>query len=259
VNRALPFKRVHNFRDLGGYLTSSGQSIRWNRLFRSGHLARMRKPDLELFRSLDIHTVVDFRSPGEKKRKPNRLPRFHDIRTVSLPMLDPVHSSMAQEFRSRLISRDYRGFDPLESITRMYQSFATECSKQYQRFVHTVLEAQGQPVLWHCTAGKDRAGFAAAILLRLLDVPQETVIEDYMLSADYADRKELVIFLLKLARGQKGLSVIQPLLTVHRKWIEASFRAIDDRWGSFAEYTDQALALSLDDIAQLQRLLLDTT
>ena len=258
MNRVLPFKRVHNFRDLVGYLTSSGQSVRWNTLFRSGHLARMRKPDLELFRSLNIRTVVDFRSPQERKRKPNRLHRFHDVRTLHLPMLDPVKSSMAREFRSRLVHRDYRGFDPFENITQMYQSFALECDRQYKRFIHAVLEARGRPLLWHCTAGKDRAGFAAAILLRVLGVPQETIVEDYMLSAGHADRKQVLMFLLKLARGENGVRVIQPLLTVHQKWIEASFRAIDDRWGSFAEYSAQALALSLNDMAQLQRLLLDT-
>ena len=165
---------------------------------------------------------------------------------------------MDKEVRARLRSGDLDRFDAHNNMVQMYQGLAQECTEQYRDFVSTVLQTQGQPVLWHCTAGKDRAGFAAAILLRLLGVPQETVVEDYMLSADYADRRQFAMFLLQLFRGRKGASVIQPLLTVQREWIEASFEAIDDRWGSFDQYSAQALALSPGDIVQLRRLLLDT-
>jgi protein-tyrosine phosphatase len=219
----------------------------------------MRKPDRDLFRALDIHTVIDFRSTREREQRPSRLPQSGDVQVISLPMLDPVRSTMAQEFRSRLVSRDFRDFDPSETITGMYRGLAIDCTDLLRSFVHTVLQAEGKPLLWHCTAGKDRAGLASAILLRLLGVPQETVIEDYMLSAEHADRKRVLMFLLRLVRGREGRDIIQPLLTVHREWIEAAFRSIDDRWGSFEEYSVKGLDLSPVDIAQLGRLYLQGT
>ena len=133
-----------------------------------------------------------------------------------------------------------------------YESFATKNVGQYKDFVHALLAAQGRPVLWHCTSGKDRTGFAAAILLRILGVQQNIVIEDYLLSQQYVDRNRRLIFLLWLTRGREVASNIQKFFLVREEWIQAAFQSIDEGWGNLENFSHEALDLSKEQIDQLR-------
>ncbi|MEE4194133.1 MAG: tyrosine-protein phosphatase, partial [Anaerolineae bacterium] len=110
------------------------------------------------------------------------------------------------------------------------------------------------PILWHCTAGKDRAGYAAALLLKLLDVPQETIVVDYMLSAKYARPPRKMVMMLRTFRGAKAVRLIKPMYGVSREWILSTFHTIEEHWGSFEAYTHDALGLTAADILQLREL-----
>ena len=164
---------------------------------------------------------------------------------------------MIQEVKRRIWVNDFRGFDPDAIMAAAYRQFALEFSDQYRQFVHAVLEAGGAPVLWHCTAGKDRAGFASALVLRLLGAEQRVVLQDYMLSADHLKPIRKALVLLRLAKGAKVAQTLRSLLKVDEHWLETAFQAIDEHWGSFDSYTHQALRLSTADITQLRHSLLE--
>lgn len=121
-----------------------------------------------------------------------------------------------------------------------------------------MLDANGSPVVWHCTAGKDRTGFAAAILLRILGVPQDTVLRDYMESKSHmlAARKTQ-LRLIRLMKGEEAADKLAIMMGVEEAWLEASFEAIDQRWGNFDNYVADGLDLSSPEIQQLRSTLLE--
>jgi len=254
--RDLPFKGTSNFRDLGGYLTAEGRSVKWGALYRAGHLAKLRNGDLRLFETLDIHTLVDFRSRMERERNPDRLPAGHHIHVLTLPVLDKGNA-MIHEVSRRMRDNNFDGYDPDLKMAEAYRQFVTDFSGAYRQFVHAVLAASGAPVLWHCTVGKDRAGFAAALILRLLGVPHAVVVQDYLLSARYLRPRPGLLWLLRLTRGPRAARIVKTLVQVKERWLQGAFDAIDERWGSLDAYAEQALQLSPAQIAHLSQVLLD--
>jgi len=255
--RIVPFRGIANFRDLGGYPTVDGSVIEWGRLYRSGRLAKMKTSDLKRFSALNIHTLIDFRTAQEREQAPNRLPKQTKPRTLLIPILDTGKASLIEEIYTQLKNRTFEDFDPDQKMQETYRHFATDFSAEYRRFVQAVLEAHGKPVLWHCTAGKDRTGFATAILLRLLGVAEAVAFEDYMLSTKYTDRRKKLILTLRLTMGKATADKIQLLLTVQRPWLQAAFEALNERWGSFERYRTEALGLSAGDITHLKKSLLE--
>jgi protein-tyrosine phosphatase len=135
--------------------------------------------------------------------------------------------------------------------------FATTFTPKFRIFVQTVLNANGDPVLWHCTAGKDRTGFAAAILLRLLGVDQQSVFEDYLLSNRYIKVSIMQRIFVAFTRGPRVYKLLKPLLGVQRQWLEIAFDALDREWGNFQIYATKGLGLTPGDIQKLQDLYLE--
>ena len=255
--RALPFRRVANFRDLGGYPGADGKRVKWGLLYRSGHFANATQSDLKKLQALNIDTMIDFRSAIEKEEEPDRLPASGSIKTLALPMLDVVNEAMSKEVHAIVKSKNYQDFDAFKKMTEMYRLIASEHAPEYQKFIQTILAAGGKPVLWHCTAGKDRTGFGAAILLRLLGVDDKLIIEDYLLSQQYVEKRWRLIIMLLLTRGREPIKIVKKLMSVDESWMQAAFQAIDQQWGDFDHYVTEALSLTPADIAQLRMNLLD--
>jgi protein-tyrosine phosphatase len=252
--RRLPIHSIKNLRDLGGYKTTDDRVIRWRTLFRSGHLNKLHGKDIQRFNALNIATIVDFRSNYEKEEEPDMLPEGNNIHRLELPILDEGNSEMMMDLRRRFEENDLDDLDTMAIMANTYQQFATEFSNEYRQFVHELLAAAGKPILWHCTAGKDRAGFASALTLRLLGVPMETIIDDYLLSGQYAKPPRKLMATLFLFRGMKAIRLIQPMYGVHKEWILSTFKTIEEHWGSFDTYVHDALALTEDDVARLRDL-----
>ncbi|MFV0279009.1 MAG: tyrosine-protein phosphatase [Parahaliea sp.] len=258
AHRVLPFEGIANFRDLGGYPTEDGHQVRWGSLYRSGNLSSASRFDLEQLQRLQLNTLVDFRSTGEKTEAPDRLPEPRDFKVVSLPILDEGNSTMIQDIKLRMESGDFAGFDPNALMRDANRQFATTFTPEYQQFLQALLAADGQAVLWHCTAGKDRAGFAAAIVLRLLGVPRETIIQDYLLSDSLSlEAHSRDISLTRIFKGREVADNLAALMGVKRNWIEAAFAAIDEHWGDFDSYARDGLQLSPQDITRLRAALLE--
>lgn len=255
-SRRLPVRSVHNLRDLGGYPAANGRAIRWGILFRSGHLGKVNRRDATKLAALHLHTVVDFRAAEEKQRHPDRLPAGQDIRVLELPILDEGNAAMLKDMRRRYEENDFDGLDTFAVMRHTYRQFPLDFSRAYRQFVRAVLEANGQPVLWHCTAGKDRAGFASALLLRLLGVETAVIEQDYLLSAKYSHPDRQLLAMIWLTKGHRPARLMLPLWQVHAEWLRTAFAAIDEGWGNFDTFTHEALALSENDVTQLRNTLL---
>jgi protein-tyrosine phosphatase len=255
--RVLPFRRIANFRDLGGYPAANGKRVKWGLLYRSGHFAKASPADLIYLQALNIDTIIDFRSAQEKEQEPDRLPASGGMKILALPMLDVVNEAMSKEIHTAVKNNDFQDFDPFEKMLQMYQVIAREHAAKYRLFIQTIQAAQGRPVLWHCTAGKDRTGFGAAILLRLLGVEDQVIIKDYLLSRQYIENRRRLMLMLRLTRGREVVGIVKKLMSVDETWMQAAFQALDQQWGNFENYAKEGLALSPADIAQLRTTLLD--
>ena len=112
--RLLKIPRVTNFRDLGGYLTGDGRTVKWGQLYRSGHLADLTPRGMDLLTNLNLSTIVDFRSTYESQRHPDRVPE--GVRLIHLPVMDQANREMSQEIRERIKNNQMEGFAPDQLI-----------------------------------------------------------------------------------------------------------------------------------------------
>lgn len=254
--RRLSFSGTKNFRDLGGYQTSDGKLVRWGALYRSGSLHKLTDTDLKRLSDLALEWVVDFRSPREKEREPDRLPAHWAARLVEIPILDSS-TRIYQSSREEIV-RIIKDIDPFQSLTTTNRELATCFTAEMRKFIDVILSSNGRPVLFHCTAGKDRTGFAAAILLRILGVPQEVVMQDYLLTNKYfygAHRWHLL--LLRLWKGRQIAEVASGMMRADPSYLGAAFQTIDQNHGSFENYVHEALGLNTGDVDCLKTLYLE--
>jgi protein-tyrosine phosphatase len=255
-SRWIAFSGVRNFRDLGGYQTVSGQTIRRCLLYRSANLHNLTDKDLQRLDRLSLRRVIDFRADIEKVHEPDRLPTDSNIQVLEIPILDSS-TEVALTLEKQIKAGKVDSINPSELLIEANVQLASRFTPQYQQFIHEVMEANGQPILFHCTAGKDRTGFAAAILLRILGVPPETVMFDYLLSNKYYFkplRRNLV--LIALTKGRKIASVVGGFLVVKTAYLKTAFNTIDQQYGSFDEYIRQGLDLTKEQIEHLRMLYL---
>ncbi len=254
--RRLPFSGAKNFRDLGGYQTVDGKRVRWGVLYRSDSLHKLTERDLKRLSGLGLQWIVDFRSPKEKEDWPDRLPDGMSAQIVEIPIIDSstqIYQSSREEFVKNL-----KNIDPQHSLSLTNTELATRFTGEMQQFIDVLFLSNGNPVLFHCTAGKDRTGFAAAITLRMLGVPQEVVMEDYLLTNKYfytAQRRNLL--LLRLIKGRQIAQVVSGMIQADSVYLSAAFHAIDQNHGSFDRYVHQELGLTDEDVDHLKSLYLE--
>ena len=182
AERRVPLEGAVNFRDLGGYGTVDGKVVKWGQIFRSDNLARLSDQDLQILSHLKIASVCDFRTDAEIKRAPNRLPEASGPRYFHLPIQHGEHDPAATF--ERIKNGDYQWMNE-EYMARGYVLSIDNFAPLWVDFFNTLASPQRRPLIFHCTGGKDRTGTAAALILSVLGVPEETIITDYAISAQY--------------------------------------------------------------------------
>lgn len=159
-----------NFRDIGGYRTVDGRTVRWRSLFRADNLSQLSERDRAVVRTLGIATVIDLRTHGEVE-----LERF----PVDEIPVDFHHLPLTAELPP---FTEFRGGPKV--FAGHYLDIAHQSGDQIAQALRIVAQPQSRPAIVHCAAGKDRTGVLVAVLLALLGVPDETIAEDYALSAE---------------------------------------------------------------------------
>jgi protein-tyrosine phosphatase len=255
--RHVALEGAANFRDLGGYETADGTSVKWGLLYRSDNLAHLTDADLEKVAGLGIRLVCDFRSEPEKQSEPDRLPAIDPPAVAALPI--GAESFMVKDLRERISSGDLDGLDLRQMMIEGDRQFATTFAPQYAAMFERISKPENLPALVHCTAGKDRAGFASALILSLLGVPRDTVMADFLLTNHYtaaATTKRLrMIKLFSLFRADTD--ALLPLFGVEPEYLAAAFEAIDKQHGDFDTYRRSALGIDDAELAAFRTLALE--
>lgn len=258
--RLLPIQNGHNFRDLGGYATTDGHTVKWGHLIRSGHLNTLDQHDLNILDQLQVKYDLDFRAPEEITSQPDRVPQGATYTSLPVFQTDETDASHSQE----QIMAEYSGrFDAgYNHMLDVYRDMVTtdQAKKSYQAFFSHLLGNNDQnAVLFHCTAGKDRTGMGAVFLLSALNVDRPTVIRDYLLTN--AVTKEYVDARIEKIR-RAGLPAAfaentRALATVSPDYINTALAEIDNQYGDVKNYLHQYLNLSQEQLNDLQKMYLD--
>ena len=163
-----------NFRDLGGYATRDGHRVRWRQIFRSNHLGHLTASDVEVVRGLGVRSAFDFRGVEERAAAECVI---EEIAVHSLP----IEPTVVAALRARLQARALSSADALEIMRESYRNYVRQNTHSFRELFAHLLEDRA-PLVIHCTAGKDRTGFACALLLQALGVPADVIAEDYLLT-----------------------------------------------------------------------------
>ena len=265
MQRLLPLQGGRNFRDLGGYPTEDGRRVRHRLIYRSGVMAYLTEDDQRQLDSLGIRVLCDFRHAGERRREVIGWAR-EDLRHVHWD-----YDSEALSLRRLLGGERLRGESQLSAdiaygaMIRLYQSLPELFHEPYAQLFARI--AAGEvPLVFGCTAGKDRTGLAAALLLTSLQVPWGHVVADFELTDTLVDLERV----LTERRQGMGLEehehlrianlpkeVRAPLLAAKPAYLEAAFQSIVERYGSFGGYLSSALHVSAEDLQKIRELLLE--
>ena len=251
-HRLLPMDGSHNTRELGGYKTTDGKTIKWGKLFRSDKLSDISKTDQAYLQNLGIKKIVDFRSEQEKAEDPNIIPT--GISYVEMPIsVDGAIRSKIEAVLKGETDREVQSF-----LIDANKEFVTNYADVYENFLRGLID-EDAPTLFHCTAGKDRAGFAAAITLIALGVSKEDVINDYMKTNAFTqERIEEILGQIELmSLYQSDVEILRPLLGVEQIYIETAFRTAEEKYGSLESFIRDGLNISDEDIQKLRNKFLE--
>ena len=249
AERKLGMQGTPNFRDFGGYSTVDGRWVKWGFLFRSGQLSNLSDQDVELLASLELDLVCDFRRLEEQEGDPSRLPQNNPPRIASLPIIPGSNSRFFEQAEGQMGDRQAM-FDFMMEINR---DFVEAQARPYARMFSEILEVEDARFLVHCAAGKDRTGFAAAIILSALGVSRELVMHDYMLTRRFFHPQlEIDRLRQKYQMQQMDTESILPMLEVHEDYLACALLAIEQSFPSLEVYLEEALGVGPAEVAQLQ-------
>ncbi|MBL6967205.1 MAG: tyrosine-protein phosphatase [Desulfobacteraceae bacterium] len=253
ADRQVHLEGAVNFRDLGGYRTSDGRRVRWGQVFRSDSLARLTDRDRTRLRHLGLRLIIDFRTPNEVKKSPDRLPQSSTIRYLNLPITHGEFDFVGA------VERIKKGDDSWLTEDFMVSGYIhnlDEFAHVWGEVIRRLIVPGNRPLLFHCTGGKDRAGTCAALILLALGVPEETVIDDHQLSniliADLV--KEAYKRIASYGVDPQKLS---PYFTAPMECIISFLEHLRQTYGSPADYLKTAAGLSEETLALLKEELLE--
>lgn len=244
--RHLGFQGASNFRDVGGYTTQHGRQLAWRRLFRSDHLAALTEADLARMAALGIRAVFDLRHENERVRWPDRLPVAPVPRVYPLGFYPTGMREMFARFSPRTTAQEVD-----LALAEHYRHFPVAHVDEFRQLLAALLEMEGVPALVHCASGKDRTGFAVALVLMALGVPRITIIEDFLLS-NRSPRDLSAHVAADFPRD-----ALQVLMEVRPSYLQAAFGVIDREWGSDHAYLAEVLGVGPRERERLEEVFLE--
>lgn len=270
IERYKSLEGTFNFRDIGGFAAEDGRRVKMGQLFRSDALYKLSDRDLDVLKSMGIRTVVDFRSKAERMVHPNRLPE--GVNTVVLAphaelaaQASASHGDdggkVAKMVEMAKTEEGKRHFaENLDSMAGQMAKFVTSESgmKAYSDFLQLLLKEDSAPLIFHCKGGKDRTGWAAALILSILGVCRNEIVEDYMKTAEYnqARNKKRMDQYRQFTDNSIVLEFLSSLMQVKEDYIMASFEAVD-KMGGMDTYLIDALSFTKENKEQLKEIYLE--
>lgn len=262
TSRLIEFDNLKNTRDLGGMNARGERTIKAGKLIRSGQLVGLSEKDKAKLSGL-VCTVVDMRTEGERAANPDAA--VEGIEYLHIPIVDKLTPGITREVKTVEQLIEALLFKPdtsLDYMCGLYRQFIQDdfSISQYSGFLKVLLKDHDKAVLWHCTAGKDRAGTSAVIVEKILGVPDSDILTDYLdTNTNLNNEMNAVIDYAKKKVGSDSPLIDESLRYLYgadKAYLDAFFSAMDDRFGSFDAFVHDGLHLSDEDILRLEDLYL---
>jgi protein-tyrosine phosphatase len=261
-DRLLPLEGGSNFRDLGGYFTVDGRQVRRGLLFRSGVMTGLTPADQDYLAAFGFQRIIDLRSSEERALYPNRWAAARGIELVA-------HDYSMREIVERMVGDDGQP----RGMGELYRGFPYQLEPQLKLFFDELL-ADNVPLVVNCSAGQDRTGFSAALLLLALGVPREVVMQDYLVSTRYrrpevergdvdlaaaAEDNFFAQLMLRYSEGDQARAA-QPLLTEDGvPFLRFALDQVEQDFGSVEAYLDERIGVDAADRERLRERFLVAT
>jgi len=227
TERFIPMEGGRNLRDMGGYAAADGRTVRWRTLYRSGSLGRIAGTGPAVLAGLGLGAIVDLRSNSERAKD------SHAAFTAA------ARSYWARDYDYSGADLQRRFADPASATAEggrammidAFRALPGEQAASYAMLFARLLDCDG-PLLFKCSAGKDRTGLAAALVLTALDVPHETVLEDFLLS-------RVAPGMESLAAAMEGIipaAQLAHMISVEPAYLDSAWAAIRAEHGSVERY-----------------------
>ncbi|GAC1586340.1 MAG: tyrosine-protein phosphatase [Acidimicrobiales bacterium] len=229
AERRVPVAGTLNFRDLGGYPVSGGGRTAWGRVFRSDNFATVEPAAWRRLHEMGLREIFDLRHDAERERQPTSIPDDLDLAVSVLAI--GGEAAEAPDVIGLLTSSGGEGFG-LDYMVTMYHELLDVHRGVFVELLTHLSDPERLPAVFHCTAGKDRTGVAAALLLSLVGVDRETVLDDYELTTRYRSGRRIEAMRPQLEAAGVDVEAVRPFLSAPRPALAAALAAVDDQHGS---------------------------
>ena len=233
-----------NLRDLGGWPVADGRRVRPRRVWRSASLHGLTPEDIAQLAGTGLRTVCDLRGAQEAARAPSRLPAG----ALAHPL--PIEPFVGASLKDMLERGMATGEGATGLLRQAYLAYVTEHLEAYRRLFALLLEEERRPLLFHCSAGKDRTGIAAALILTLLGAERETVMADYGATDRFWRRDHPL-------PPEVPRAAADAILATHPALLEEALDTVLGRFGSVEALAQRGLGLDADALARLRDALLE--
>jgi protein-tyrosine phosphatase len=229
-NRIYRLQGATNFRDLGGYAGLEGRPVRWGRLFRSDHLGGLTEDDHASLAKLGLNRSFDFRGNSERAATPYQLPGVVQHSLAIEPTV--VQRMEAMEAAGRELTEPI----VVELMNDLYRSLVNDQASRFAQFFEHLIGTEG-PLVFHCTAGKDRTGVAAALVLFALGVSRDQIMQDYLLTNELLERR-------MLSGSRAPPDALAVLWRVQESFLDTALKTIEADHGGVDRYLKHRLRLT---------------
>ena len=240
AERRIYLQGAPNFRDIGGLPTKDGRIVQWGKIYRSGELSGLNAADLAYLQKLNLKTVCDFRFKHEVKESPDRLPK--GVKYYNFPIGGEKGSEVYAEIRDKVISGEIRREKAKETFIGIMRLFADTGAYEFKPVLDLLAEEKNTPLVYHCAGGKDRTGFMTSMVLAALNVDEEVIKNEYLMSNLYREKKNK-----RKIRAMRLLGIDQETLKyafiVQEAYLDAVFDFIKEEYGDVDTYLEQEFGL----------------
>ena len=250
------FQNIYNFRDIGGYPTKDGSTIKYGCFYRSGNLAHLTQDDQDQFEKLGVRTIIDLRSSYEVNRSPDQV--FPDTRIFHL---DPNANASHQDFVNFFMEKEPTVPETKKFMTEVYRRFikGEGSIEAYREMFKIINDPNNLPVDIHCQAGKDRTGYGIALIMAALGASDATIMEEYLhtniQTKEKLDHDEKKIY--EQTGSANKASVVRCLNSVCEEYLNTVIQSINSEYESIENYLKKVLLVTDEQIERLRELYLE--